>query len=44
MFSDGRPFALGAEASAVDLSAYHVIRNPADWIGEAGFPVLSWSW
>ncbi len=25
MFSDGRPFALGAEASAVDLSAYHVL-------------------
>jgi len=25
MFSDGRPFALGAEPSAADLSAYHVI-------------------
>ena len=22
----------------------HLIRNPADWIGEAGFPVLSRSW
>jgi threonine/homoserine/homoserine lactone efflux protein len=22
----------------------HVIRSPADWIGEAGFPVLSRSW
>jgi len=26
MLSDGRPFLLGAEASAADLSAYHVIR------------------
>ncbi len=25
MFADGRPFALGADASAFDLSAYHII-------------------